>query len=170
MTPELLIALISAAGTLIASIIAVVALIDARKARRGADSASVDANKALARSASADEAAADALQSLAAIAAATVDGPLPEPKVAWTVGYHGGDLQFARNSGSAVAYDARVVGGQGILADEDSERDELRPGQTLIFGVMPRGFGGSRRDLTIEWRIAPDGKKFTADYSVSPNR
>ncbi len=170
MTSEFLVALLAALASIVAAVVAVFALVDARNAREQANDATRAANKALTRSAAADETAADALQKLAIIAAAGASAPAPEPKVAWEIGYHTGDLQYVRNSGDATAYKARVTGGQGIFTDEDSERDELRPGQTLIFGVMPTSAASSRRDITIEWAPTMAGDRQSIDYSVTPNR
>lgn len=168
-----IIAIVSALAAIAAAIAAgiqarasVKAAGEAKTSREASEAARADAvaltrqaNDLLERQARAQERVAELAQAQA-----------PKDEFGWTYSPSHGDMVLMSNAGNVTVYDVAAEGGQGVDVDEDSTAAVLPPGDYVTIGVMPSGYGGRRRDVTMTWRYSPDGEKQRATVAIRPNR
>ncbi len=173
MQVEIAALIISIASALAAIAAAIAAMIQARASVKAAE----EARKSQASSAaSKTEAAASSrqmtemLERLARAQEQVAESQAPKAHFGWTYQRGHGDMVLIMNDGNVTVYDVAAEGGQGVHADEESTAARLIPGDYVAIGVMPSGYGPTRREVTMTWRYSPDGDQQSATVAVRPNR
>lgn len=172
-TAALIISIASALGAVVA---AVAATVQARASVRAADlskESQQGSEQAETEALAIRREMNELLQRLAASQEQVVEiaqAQLPKEEFGWVYTPGHGDTVLLANGGNVTVYDVSAEGNEGVHVDEESTAQTLPPGDYVVIGVMPSGYGPSRRQITMNWRYAPDGEIQSATVAIRPNR
>lgn len=168
--------IVSIASALGAVIAAIAATVQARASVRAADLAKESqqgSQQAETEALAIRREMTEVLQRLAASQEQAVEiaqAQLPKDEFGWIYMPGHGDTVLMANDGNITVYDVSAEGGDGVHVDEESTAQTLPPGDYVVIGVMPSGFGSSKRQVTMRWRYSPDGDIQSATVAIRPNR
>lgn len=172
-TAALIISIASALGAIVA---AIAATVQARASVRAADlskESQQGSEQAETEALAIRREMNELLQRLAASQEQVVEiaqAQLPKEEFGWVYTPGHGDTVLLANDGNVTVYDVSAEGNEGVHVDEESTAQTLPPGDYVVIGVMPSGYGPSRRQITMNWRYAPDGEIQSATVAIRPNR